>query len=118
MTHVPAAKESAPGCGGPAQILIEMDVPRMVAKGLKFFLDGNQNIVCAGNNEGLVPATFFKKCYNAKNGALMIQQEDIDAQRKVEDALEAELQEKKAKLQALTDRGLVKGATVRYKITG
>merc|ERR1712159_272051 len=95
MTSVPEEKQPAPLCNGPAQILIEMDVERMVKKGLTFFVDGNKNIVTSGNHDGRIPVTFFKKCYNPKNGAVMITDEDIAAQRKVEDAEEAELLKQK-----------------------
>jgi len=119
ISRIPQGKEEAPGCNGAPQIIIEMDVERMVAKGLKLYLDGHENIVCAGrNHDGAIPVSFFKKCYNAKNKSDLLDPEDIDRVRKEEDAAEAKQADQKAKADAEAERGLVRGATVRYKLTG
>jgi len=118
LDHLPQKGEKCPGCNGAPQILVEMDVARMLEKGLKLYVDGNENVVCAGNAQGWIPISFFSACRNPKNREEMLSMEDIQRVQKQEAEEEAKSREDQRKADEAKERGLVQGASVRYKMTG
>ena len=102
----------------PPQIIIEMDVPRMLEKGLKLYVDGNENVVSAGDQDGRIPISFFESCRNAKNKEELISFDDINRVRGQEDAEEAQRQAHQERIENEKILGFIKGAAVKYKPTG
>ena len=70
---MPNEKGVISGMRSSCNVLIFVDVEKAVAAGIKFYLSANNVILSPGNRSGCIPAEFFKKVVDRKNGEVLME---------------------------------------------
>ena len=64
----PGSKNVISGMRNNCQIAIYIDIKLAIKNGLRFFRSSNNVILCPGNENGYLEATFFSKVIDLKQG--------------------------------------------------